>query len=112
MKKLLSLSIPCLLALGVTASATTLQITGTIFMAGTAPDNGFGGGFAGTLNGSVPVTVYCVDVADGFNNNQVYNINLNKILPTSTNFVDQTRSGDFTGTWAYFGSTYTALQRY
>jgi len=112
MKKLLTLTIPFLFAFGVTASATTLQITGTVFEAGPVAGGGFGGGFSGTMNAAVPVTVYCVDIAEGFNLNQVYTINMNTILPSTTNFVDQTHLGDFTGTWQYFNGTYTALQRY
>jgi len=115
MKKLLSISIPVLFALGTTASASTLTINSTVFEAGAVPGGGFGGGFSGTLNtGSGPVTVefYCVDIAEGFVQGHQYDVNVNTIPPSTSNFVDQTRSGDFTGTWKYFNGTYTDLQRY
>jgi len=112
MKKLLSLVIPSLIAFSAVASATTLTINSTIFQAGPVPGGGFGGAFAGTLNGSVPVTVYCIDIAEGFNFGQTYNININTIPPSSTNFIQQTHLGDYTGNYQYFNGTYSTLQRY
>jgi len=99
------------MAFGVTASATTLQMTGTDFTAGTY-GGGKGGEFTGTLNGSSIVSVYCVDFADEFVMNRTYSININEIPPVTTSFVDQTHLGDYTGSWEYDNGTYNALQRY
>jgi hypothetical protein len=95
----------------VAASATTLQITGTDFTAGSY-DGGKGGEFTGTLNGSSIVSVYCVDFADDFVMNRTYSINMNVIPPFTTGFVDQTHLGDYTGSWEYDNGTYNTDQRY
>jgi len=102
-----------LLAFGVTASATTLQLSSTVLSAGTAPNGGTGGEFAGTLNGSVSIDVYCIDFSDDFSWGTNYSININTIPPLTTNFTDQTHLGDTTS-WEYYNSNanYTALARY
>lgn len=112
MKKLLSITIPFLFVFAAAASATELEITGTVFQAGPVAGGGYGGGFSGLVNGSVPVIVYCVDIAEDFDFDRTYSISLNSIPPSTTSFVDQTHLGDYTGNWRYFNGTYTTLQRY
>jgi len=108
MKSRFTLALPgLLLAVGLTASATTITLTSQPLAA-----NSDGGEFAGLLNGSIPIDVYCVDFQDLFNYNTSYNINITTIPPSSNAFLQDTRLGDYTGSWEYFDNTYSALQRY
>jgi PEP-CTERM motif len=90
MKKLFTFALPTLLvAFGVTASATTLVVNSSIF--GTT---GGGGSFAATLNGTTPVTVFCVDDKDMFNYGTTYTVNVNTFIGSGN--IAQTRDNNLT----------------
>lgn len=95
MKKLSSFALPALMiALGVTASATTLTLNSTPLTP--AFNEGGGGEFSATLNAGTPgalnLSVYCVDFADDFIWNTAYNINMNTFVGTGV--ISQTRDNN------------------
>jgi hypothetical protein len=113
MKKLFSFALPTLLiAFGVTASATSLTITGTVLSAGVDNTGGTGGEFSGALNGN-SINVYCVDFSDAFGFNTVYdNTAPHNLTISSGTSVASTLLGSNTTWHDTLGGSYNGQARY